>query len=426
MAGRALHAIGVITAALLAACSSNRAGPDGLETSVSPADSAAVTAIRAAAQPITGAATDYDPLIAMAAGARVVFLGEQTHGTHEFYRERARITQRLIREHGFRAVALEADWPEAERVNRYVHGLGSDRTAVEALGAFTDFPRWMWRNTDIRDLVEWLRTHNAGLPVTRRVSVFGIDVYSLYTSPPAVIEYLSGVDTAAASRARAQYGCLTRHGSDPQGYGAAVSGSTNCRAPVAAVLAELQQRAASMPSDPVAANALFSALRNAQAVVSSEEYFRSLYAGGVNTWNVRDQRMEETLLAIDQHLTALASEPARIVAWAHNTHSGDARATEMAQGGELNVGQLIRNRLTAASVLVGFFTYDGSVMAAREWDQPGRVFDVHPAMRGSYSHLFHAANPASFLLMLRDAPVAQHLDENRLERAIGVIYSPST
>ena len=411
---------------LLAACGSGQSSLEAIDAAAGSADSNAVAAVRSAARDITGADSDYDPLLAMAAGARVVFLGEQTHGTHEFYRERTRITQRLIRERDFRGIALEADWPEVERINRYIHGEGTDRSAEQALGGFTDFPLWMWRNTDVRDLVEWLRTHNASLPAERRVSMYGLDVYSLYPSVDAVVEYLSAVDPAAAARARTQYACFATHRPDAQRYGAVASGSGSCRTQAAAVLTEMRQRAANRPADPAAASALFSALRNAQSVVNAEEYFRTLYTGGVSSWNLRDQRMEETLLAIDEHLSAGGSGPARLVVWAHNTHSGDARATETGEAGEHNVAQLLRQRFSGATLLVGFFTYDGTVLAAPEWGAPGRVYDVRPALPGSYAHVFHTARERNFLLVLRNAPGMAPLAEPRLERAIGVIYVPQT
>ena len=415
----------IITALLAAACSSGQASLDAGTSGTLRTDSATIAAVRTAALPLTGAASDYDTLVALAARARVVFLGEQTHGTHEFYRERARITQRLIRERGYRAVALEADWPEVERINRYIHGEPGDASAEQSLGGFTDFPLWMWRNTDVRDLVQWLRAHNAPLPPEQRVAIYGIDVYSLYTSADAVVTYLQSVDPAAAERVRKQYACFAPHRPDPQRYAAAAQ-SRSCQAQAATVLAEMRQRATTRPADPAAANALFSALRNAHSVVNSEEYFRSLYLPGISTWNLRDQRMEDALLAIDEHLSTDAPERARIVVWAHNSHVGDARATEMGEGGEHNVGQLIRQRLGGESLLVGFFTHRGKVMAAPEWDAPGRVFDLRPALTGSYADLFHAARAANFMLVLRDPTLMTPLSGPRPERAVGVVYNPAT
>jgi erythromycin esterase-like protein len=391
--------------------------------------SAVVMAVREAAHPVAGTPADYDPLMAMIGDARFVLLGEATHGTHEFYRERARITQRLIEEKGFTAVAVEGDWPDTDRVNQYVRGHGGGTTAEEALSGYTRFPAWMWRNTDVRDLVGWLRSYNDPRPTEGDVGIYGLDVYSLYTSADAVAGYLSRLDPAAAGRVREHYACFERYRPDPQRYGAAAgaSVSSSCERPAAAALDELRQRAATRPADPAQAEALFSALRNAHAVVNAEEYYRTLYAGGVSTWNIRDRRMAETLDALEEHLLAATGRPAKIVVWAHNTHVGDARHTEAGEQGELNVGQLMRDRHGAAAVLVGFHTYTGQVFAAPDWDERGRVYDVRPALGGSFSDVFHAAGAGDFLLVLRDGGgVAEELAAPRLQRAIGVIYRPRT
>jgi erythromycin esterase-like protein len=396
-------------------------------------DGAAAAVVRAAAHPVTGADTDYDPLMTLIGDARVVFLGESTHGTHEYYRERARITRRLVEEKGFTAVAIEGDWPETFRVNEYVRGRGSDVDPIAALSGYeTRFPTWMWGNADVRDLVEWMRARNASKPAAGEVGIYGLDVYSLGTSIAAVGAYLAGVDPAAAERVRTLYQCFTPTGGDPQRYGASLSGrgGATCQAAARAVLDTMTRRAATPPSDPDARDALFSALRNAHAVVNAEEYYRTAYLGGANTWNLRDQRMAEGLEAIEGHLAAMTGRPARTVVWAHNTHAGDARHTESGEQGEHNIGQLVRQRLGAAAVSVGFFTHRGTVFAADEWDQPGRVKTLRPALRDSYSDVFHQAaleGPRDFLLVLRGAgAVADTLATERLERAVGVIYLPQS
>jgi erythromycin esterase-like protein len=416
-------------AAALVACASNDPS-----TAPLPAGSdAAVTAIRTAAHPIRGAATDYDPLLALVGDARVVLLGESTHGTHEFYRERARITQRLIAERGFTAVAIEGDWGETLRVNEYVRGLGADRSAEQALSGFTDFPQWMWRNAEVRDLVQWIRARNDAQPVTGDVGFYGLDIQSLAPPMDALLGYLTSTDPAAAERARSRLACLTAHGGDPQRYGAAVarSASASCQASVAELASEMRQRAAARPADPVQAELLFGAARSAQAIASGEEYFRVSYTGTANTWNLRDRRMAENLEAIETHLAATTGRPAKVVVWAHNTHTGDARATESGEQGELNIGQLSRERLGAAAVNVGFLTYVGSVFAAPEWGATGRVFDLRPALPESYAALLHGAatsgGPRDFLLVLRgQSQAATALAQPRLERAVGVIYVPQT
>jgi erythromycin esterase-like protein len=281
----------------------------------------------------------------------------------------------------------------------------------------------------VRDLVDWLRTYNDAQPHASDVGFYGLDVYSLFGSAEAVVRYLSTVDPAAAERARTRYACFAPYRADPQHYGAAaVSPGASCRTQAAEVLAELTQRAATRPADPVQAELLFSALRNAHSVANAEEYFRTLYEGGTSTWNMRDQHMAEAVDALAQHLSAAAGEPAKVVVWAHNTHAGDARVTQAGDAGELNVGQLMRQRYGDAAVLVGLFTYTGTVFAAHDWDQPGRVHDVRPALPGSFSDLFHAARERDFLLLLRGAAerLGNQLGEPRLQRAIGVVYRPET
>jgi erythromycin esterase-like protein len=407
----------------VAACD-DATGPDG------GASSPVVAAVRGAALPITGAPTDYDPLMAAIGDARVVLLGEGTHGTHEFYEERARITRRLVEEKGFSAVAVEGDWTDSYRVNRYVRGIGDDATAEQALSGFTDFPSWMWRNTDVRDLAQWLRTYDDGQPAAGDVGFYGLDLYNIFESADAVVEYLSGIDAAAAARVQAQYACFGQYGRDPDRYGSAAGQSTeaSCRPHAAAALVEVQRAAGSQPGDPVAAEERLSALWNAQVVVSGEEYFREQYARFRSTWNLRDQHMAATLAALDEHLSAVGGRPARIVVWAHNTHAGDYRATALSNGGaELNLGQLQRQRHGDAAVLVGFTTNTGTVLAAPAWGRPGQVYDVRPAITSSFPGIFHQTGLDAFLLVMRgDEQAAGALAIERLDRAIGVIYLPQS
>jgi erythromycin esterase-like protein len=410
---------------LASACANNASAP---EPTLGASDQQLVEQIRQAATPITGTTTDYDPLMRLVGDARVVLLGESTHGTHEFYRERARISQRLITEKGFSAIAVEGDWPDAYRVNRYVRGIGQDATAEQALSSFTRFPHWMWRNEEMRDLVRWLRTYNDGRPAADRVGFYGLDVYSMYESIDEVLAYLGQTDPTAAARARTLYGCFTPWRPDPQGYGAATRTGTTCTAQAADVVAEMTRRSATRPTDPVAAEALFAALRNAHSVANAERYFRTTYTGQMSTWNIRDQEMANTVGALEDHLRASTGRDARLVVWAHNTHTGDARVTEPGEAGEHNIGQLMRQKHGAAAVLVGFHTYTGTVFAASEWGATGRQQSVRVALPESYGALFHAARVPNFLLPLRNAgPYATALsDPPRLERAIGVIYAPGT
>jgi erythromycin esterase-like protein/predicted phosphoribosyltransferase len=386
--------------------------------------------IRRHALPLSGDASDYDPLLAAIGDARVVLIGEASHGTHEFYRERALITRRLIAEKGFTAVAAEADWPDAYRVNRYVRGGGPDQDAAEALSGFRRFPAWMWRNADVLDFVGWLRTHNDARPVDERAGFYGLDLYSLRSSSEAVLAYLAKVDPEAAHRARVRYGCFDQFGDELQDYGyAASSGLTeSCEREVVAELVDLHKRRLEYASRDgrVAADDYFYAEQNARLVRSAEAYYRTMFRGRAESWNLRDRHMDETLAELMTHLDR-ARPGAKVVVWAHNSHLGDARATEMGQHGELNVGQLARARFGAAAVLVGFTTYTGTVTAATEWDGPALRRQVRPALAGSCERLFHEAGIARFLLPLRtNLELASTLSTPRLERAIGVIYVPAT
>jgi erythromycin esterase-like protein len=387
--------------------------------------------VREEARPLAGGASQYDALLDAAADARFVLLGEASHGTEEFYRARAEITRRLIRERGFAAVAVEADWPDAYRVNRYVRGAGDDADADRALGGFRRFPTWMWRNRAVLDFVEWLRAHNDSLPEGEaRAGFYGIDLYSLHTSIEAVLEYLDRVDPEAARRARSRYGCFEHFGEDAQryGYAAAFGLTESCEGEVVKQLTELQRRAADYASRDgrVAEDEFFHAEQNARLVRNAEEYYRSMFRGRAESWNMRDRHMAETLDALAAHLSRGGRE-AKVVVWAHNSHLGDARATEMGEGGELNVGQLARERHGRAAFLVGFTTHAGTVMAADDWDSPPRVKRVRPSLAGSFELLFHETGVARFMLDLRGGGrAAELLRRPRLERAIGVIYRPET
>lgn len=382
------------------------------------------------AQRLTGEPSQYDALLDAIGDARVVLLGEATHGTHEFYRERAFITRRLIAERGFAGVAVEADWPDAYRVNHFVRGRGADEDSVDALAAFLRFPTWMWRNADVLDFIGWLRTHNEAKPEPERAGFYGLDLYSLRTSMQAVLAYLVKVDPDAARRARARYACFDQFGDELQqyGYATAFGLSPSCEHDVVAQLMELDRRRAEYASRDgrIAPDELFYAEQNARLVKNAEEYYRTMFRGRVESWNLRDRHMTDTLRALLEFLGR--SRPnARLVVWAHNSHLGDARATEMGQAGELNVGQLARERFGAAAVLVGFTTHMGTVTAASEWDGPAQRKHVRPSLPGSYERLFHQAGIPRFLLSPRTDPdLASVLTAPRLERAIGVIYVPET
>ena len=388
-----------------------------------------------AAVPLTGAPDDYDALLGMIGDSRLVLLGEASHGTHEFYKERAQITKRLVTEKGFTAVAVEADWPAAYRVNKYVRGESLDADAVEALSGFKRFPAWMWRNADVLDFVGWLRAHNDNLAENAdKVGFFGLDLYSLHASIEAVLDYLEKIDPIAASAARDRYSCFEHFGREPEAYGYATGfGLTeSCEQEVVSQLVELQRRASDYVrrDGRVAADDFFFAEQNARLVKNAEEYYRTMFRGRVSSWNLRDRHMAETLHALLVHLEQLhpaQGRTAKIVLWAHNSHLGDARATEMGRQGEFNVGQIVRERYGREAVLIGFSTHSGTVTAASSWGGPAERKRVRPALPESYESLFHDVGLERFMLDLRRPEGASAaLRQPMLERAIGVIYLPET
>jgi erythromycin esterase-like protein len=393
-------------------------------------DTVLTAAIRAAAQPLTGADDDYDGLLDLIGDAHFVLLGEATHGTHEFYAERTRITQRLIRDKGFTAVAVEADWPDAYRVNCYVRGRSKDKSAEEALGGFQRFPSWMWRNEDVAGFAEWLRAHNASMAPDQRVGFYGLDLYSMFTSIQEVLRYLDKVDPTAAAEARRRYACFEHYGEDSQhyGYAAGIGVSESCEQGVLAQLQDLQQRAFDyVQADGAhAEDAYFYAQQNARLVKNAEEYYRSMFRGRVSSWNLRDSHMAETLDALSRYLSR-DGQKAKIVIWEHNSHIGDASATEMGRMGEWNVGELARKAYGGDTCLIGFSTYDGWVTAASEWDGEAERKRVRPGMPDSYEHVLHQAGIDRYFLPLRvRSDAVEGLSKRRLERAIGVLYIPRT
>jgi erythromycin esterase-like protein len=404
-------------------------------------------AIGAAARPLTGSPADLDGLLDMVSGARLVLLGEASHGTHEFYAARAAITRRLIAEHGFAAVVAEADWPDAERINCFVRGESDDPDPLAALGDFQRFPLWMWRNSVVREFVGWLRAHNDALPPSRpRVGFYGMDLYSLHSSIEAVLAYLDRVDPQAARRARDRYACFEHFGPDPQRYGyLAGYGAESCEEDVISQLMELRGAGAAGVPSRRAEDEHFYAEQNARLVKNAEAYYRSMFRGRDESWNLRDTHMAETIGALMAHLDRRFGG-AKLVVWAHNSHLGDARATEMGERGELNVGQLIRQRYGREALLVGLTTYRGEVTAASDWGEPAERKRVRDALPGSYEALLHdvaerrgaveraaggsdraIGGGADFFVNLRDdGTIGELLRRPRLERAIGVIYRPES
>jgi len=391
---------------------------------------AVLDAVRRHLRPLEDGAAAHGPLMDLLGRARFALLGEASHGTHDFYEQRAQITRELITRHGCQAVVIEGDWPDAYRVNRWVRGLDDDGSAEAALGGFERFPGWMWRNTVVRDFVHWLREHNMAQPPWERVGFYGMDLYSLFGSVQAVLRYLERADPEAAQRARLRYACFDHFQQNLQAYGYAAGFGTgfSCEDEVVAQLLDMSRQSASsgpaIDGDP---DALFHAQQNARLVTNAEHYYRSMFKGRVSSWNLRDSHMVDTLQALGAHLAERSGRMPRIAVWAHNSHLGDASATAMGEQGEWNVGELMRRRFPGECALLGFTTHSGTVMAAHQWDAPGEVMQVRPALPGSWEAAFHMAGPDRFLLMLQGSPeLQQALSQPLLERAIGVIYQPET
>jgi putative phosphoribosyl transferase len=392
-----------------------------------PAGASVLTAegrLRLAAEPLPDID---DPDFAKAfdryAGARVVLLGEASHGTAEFYRARAAITRRLIERHGFNVVAVEADWPDAAMIDRHVRE--RPRRTADA-GSFSRFPTWMWRNTEVAAFVQWLREHNAAFGAHGQTAFYGLDLYNMRASMAAVLDYLDKVDPEAAGVARERYACLTPWSSQPAAYGRAAltKGYALCEAPVLSILNEMIRKAADYAAHD--GESLFDAAQNARLVADAERYYRVMYYGSHESWNLRDTHMFETL----EHILAIRGPASKAIVWAHNSHIGDARFTDMgAERGELNIGQLCRERFGRDAALIGFGTHAGSVLAASDWDAPGQVMQVRPSRPDSYEALCHGTGVRRFLLDLRpgeNEAVRRDLREPRLERYIGVVYRPET
>jgi erythromycin esterase-like protein len=394
-----------------------------------------------------GPGEDFERVIELIGDASIVLLGEATHGTREFYRMRAEISKRLIAGKGFDAIAVEADWPDALEVSRYIRSADAadgrrgradyatvrERVAEEALKGFERFPQWMWRNTEIVELVEWLRGYNLRIDKPElRIGFFGLDLYSLRKSMDAVVRYLEQADPEAARVARERYSCFDHFGSDPQryGYAATFGMRKDCEEEVIRQLVALHSEAARRlgAGGPGASDELFYAQQNARVAKNAENYYRAMFLGRDESWNVRDTHMAETLDAIREHIARRKGGPAKIIVWAHNSHIGDARATEMGEHGQLNLGQLVREHNPAGETfLLGFSTHSGTVTAASDWGAPHELKTVVHALPGSFEHLLHSIGLGDFVLPIRgNKTVADALPRRQLERAIGVIYRPET
>lgn len=381
-----------------------------------------IDGLRAAAQPLPSPdAPDLADSFERFGDARVILLGEATHGTHEFYAARAAVTRRLIERHGFNIVAVEGDWPDIARIDAYAR----HRAARPRKGEpFVRFPTWMWRNEEVLAFADWLRGHNLGLPEDKRASMHGLDVYSLGESIHAVIAYLDEHDPAAAAEARRRYGCLTPWQDEPQHYGREVEYGAlkGCED---SVLAQLQKLLAErMEYIAQDSEAFFDAEQNARIVRAAEQYYRSMYRGAASSWNLRDRHMFDTLLRLMAH-----REDARAVVWAHNSHVGNASATAMGWRGEFNIGELVRAAYGDEAVLIGFGTDRGTVAAASDWGAEMHIKKVRPARDDSWEAAFRRTGEARSLTDWRgrkDRALVEILSQTLLERAIGVIYRPET
>jgi erythromycin esterase-like protein len=377
-----------------------------------------------------GNTADYDSLLEMSQNAEHVFIGESTHGTNEFYQIRADLTKRLILEGKFNAIAIEGDWPDTYRINRYVKGDKTITNAIDALNEFKRFPTWMWRNKVVVEFIEWLRQHNASLTLKDRIGFYGLDLYSLNASVKAVVQYLEKEDAQAAARAKKRYACFDNFKDQLQNYGYVTmfDMSKSCENVVIEQLLELNQNAYRyIKENSTTADDFFYIEQNARLIKNAEKYYRSIFGSNSYSWNMRDCHMAETLDNLAQHLSKKLQSPAKIVTWAHNSHLGDARATEVSKQGQLNIGQLAREKYGNKVILIGFLTYAGYVTAASSWDGIAERKHIRHALPGSYEYFFHNLSSSNFLINLRDNEQMKNLIPNKqLERAIGVIYSPAT
>lgn len=373
---------------------------------------------------------DYSSLIEKIGDARFVMLGEATHGTHEFYQTRIEITQQLIQQKGFMAVAIEGDWPDAYRVHCYIQGREGVQDPENSLNDFKRFPTWMWRNTTIPPFLKWLREHNDTVSPLHKVGFYGLDLYSLNASMQAVVNYLMKVDPQSAVEAKSRYACFDHMTIDPQMYAYLASNRVkkSCIDEVIAELRDLQHNAFKyLQKDGITAeDDYFFAAQNARIVKNAEIYYRSMFDGHVASWNIRDRHMVETVSVLSDHLENRFNKPAKIIIWAHNSHLGDARATEMGEQGEVNIGQLMREQ-HMGTYSIGFSTYEGYVTAASDWDEPAESKKIVPGFGESYEELFHQLRYRNFILhLIGDEELNHFLKVPRLQRAIGVIYRPET
>jgi len=388
----------------------------------SPVTPDVIAAVGELSKPLCSPA-DLDPLMERIGNARCVLLGEASHGTSEYYSWRAQISERLITEKGFSFIAVEGDWPDCYRVNRFVKGYdGAGEGALEVVRAFERWPTWMWANEEVLSLVDWLHDYNWGLSDERKVGFYGLDVYRLWESLYQVIGHLRRTDGRALEAAKRAMRCFEPYGEDPQQYARATMWvPESCQQEVVSLLAEILRQPA--PAKDDARDERFAAEHNARVVKNAEAYYRAMVKGGPESWNIRDRHMANTLDRLLKHY----GPDSKAIVWEHNTHIGDARYTDMADDGMVNIGQLVRHNYgTRNTVLVGFGSHRGSVIAAREWEAPMEVMHVPVAREESWEDVLHRTGETDRLLVFDDGPATKTIAEHRGHRAIGVVYHPET
>lgn len=386
-------------------------------------------AIRDSINPLSNNQRDFYPLLDRIGDAHFVLLGEATHGTSEFYSARAQITSLLIKEKGFNVIAAEADFPEVQPVNQFLKDTDKRIPAIRAFDGFKRFPTWMWKNKEMLSFFEQLQLINLNKPPEQKIAFYGLDLYSMYSSIEAVISYLDKVDPPAAQQARKRYACFYKYGNDDDSYGQAMSYvKENCQQQVINQLVELQKKKTEYLSKNNLGESedLFYAEQNALVAKDAEQYYREMFNKRVKTWNLRDLHMADMVDAISQHVSKITGK-AKTVVWAHNSHVGNALATEFSESGELSLGQMVLFRHWADSYLVGFTTYKGTVAATSEWGAEVEKKTLNPALEDSYEELFHNTDIKSFVLDLNDLSTnLEALKQNHLQRSVGVVYTPES
>lgn len=372
----------------------------------------------------------YKPVLDLVGDAQFVLLGESTHGTHEFYEIRAGLTKQLIKKKHFNTIAIEGDWPDTYRINRFIMDDKKIKSVTDSLEGFKRFPTWVWRNKVIEAFLKWIHSYNHKLEETKRIGFYGLDLYSLNTSIGVVINYLKQVDKEAAIRAIERYSCFDHFKEELQSYGYAnaLGITRSCEDEVIRQLIDLHKNSYKyLKENGIKQEEFFNAQQNARLIKNAEKYYRSMFGDQALSWNIRDTHMAETLDTLVKHITKTTGRLTKIVVWAHNSHIGDARATEIGKNrSEVNLGQLAREKYGSKVVLIGFLTYSGTVTAATQWDSVAERKYVRPALSGSYEDYFHRLNIPNFFINLQSYKHSSDIPDNNLERAIGVIYRPQT